>query len=469
MKKHIRITLILLLSAFVSQAQWQPDVRLTNDPSTSNTSYNNARCIASSGNFVHAVWYDGRDGNTEIYYKRSTDGGITWGADTRLTNGLGPSEYPTVSVADSIVHVVWRDNRNGNFEIYYKRSTDAGLTWGTDTRLTNNTSVQWYPSMFSSKSDVCLVWQDARDLNDEIYFKSSSDGGLTWGADTRLTNNTSYAQYPSVAISTSNVHLAWFDDRDGNQEIYYKRSADGGASWGADTRLTNSVGNSWYPTLAVNGTVVHMVWYDDRNGNDEIYYKRSTDGGLSWGADVRLTNNTFSSSQPSISVSGSMVHLVWVDWLDGNRELYYKNSTDGGLTWGATTRLTNNTAASWYPSVAVSGSVVHVLWYDNRDGNEEIYYKRNPTANTVGIKDMLSEALPFNVFPNPASTEINVRGSGNIDELSITDILGKQIYSANLINPTTELLISTSDFPVGIYFIQTKIGNSISVQKLIKL
>ncbi len=469
MKKNLSNTLILLLSAIVSQAQWQPDVRLTNDPSTSNTSYNNTRCIASSGSIVHAVWYDGRDGNTEIYYKRSTDGGISWGADIRLTNFIAPSEYPTVSVSDSVVHVVWRDNRHGNMELYYKRSIDAGVTWSADIRLTNNSAVQWYPSLFSSKLDVCIVWQDARDLNDEIYCKRSADGGVTWGADTRLTNNTFDSQYPSIAISSSEVHVVWFENRDGNQEIYYKKSTDGGINWGADTRLTNNAGDSWYPTLSVNGSVVHVVWYDSRDGNDEIYYKRSTDGGLNWGPDVRLTNNTFNSFGPSISVSGSIVHIVWVDWLDGNREIYYKNSIDGGVTWGSNTRLTNNTAVSWYPSICVSGSVVHVMWYDNRDGNDEIYYKRNPTANTVGIAGFGSEGMPFTIFPNPANTEINVRSFGNINELSIIDIYGKKMYDRNVLNLTDALQIPIIDFPVGIYFIQVKSGNIINVQRFIKL
>jgi len=53
-------------------------VRLTNDPGQSSTSENNAWCVVSNGDFVHVAWFDDRDGNSEIYYKRSTNGGITW-------------------------------------------------------------------------------------------------------------------------------------------------------------------------------------------------------------------------------------------------------------------------------------------------------------------------------------------------------------------------------------------------------
>ncbi|MEO7292521.1 MAG: T9SS type A sorting domain-containing protein [Ginsengibacter sp.] len=114
--------LILLLVTAVSHGQWQPDVRLTSDTANSYTSVNNAWAIATSGNVVHVLWYDFRDGNYEIYYKRSTDAGISWGADTRLTNASGDSQFPSVSVSGSVVHVVWYDNRDGNNEIYYKRN-----------------------------------------------------------------------------------------------------------------------------------------------------------------------------------------------------------------------------------------------------------------------------------------------------------------------------------------------------------
>jgi hypothetical protein len=137
MNKLIAILFIAHSSLLI--AQWQPDVRLTNDPAISYTSPN-ARCIAAYGDNVHIVWYDSRDVDPEIYYKRSSDSGISWGADTRLTNSSGSSQYPSLSVSGSRLHLVWFDSRNGNDEIYYKRSTDGGLSWGADIRLTSNSA-----------------------------------------------------------------------------------------------------------------------------------------------------------------------------------------------------------------------------------------------------------------------------------------------------------------------------------------
>ena len=477
MKTILFTILVCILSIQISQAQWQPDVRLTIDPALSVTSFNNAWCVAANGNVVHVVWEDERDGNEEIYYKRSTDGGISWGADTRLTNNSDWSTSPSVSVSGSVVHVVFYDWRDGNAEIYYKRSTDGGISWEADTRLTNASDYSEYPSVSVSGSVVHVVWADNRDGNLEIYYKHSTDGGSSWETDTRLTSNSAVSKYSSVSVFGSVVHVVWNDYRDVNAEIYYKRSTDGGVSWGEDTRLTNASDVSANPSVAVSGSIVHVVWNDNRDGNSEIYYKRSTDSGENWGADTRLTNNDNMSRYSSISVSGSVVHVVWVDNRDGNDEIYYKRSTDGGSNWGTDTQLTSNSGNSGISSVSVSGSVVHVVWCDNRDGNGEIYYKRDPTGNITGIENIGSEIpdeyLLFQNYPNPfnPSTKIyySIPQSGLVS-LKIYDVLGKE--AATLVNEeksagSYEVNFDASRLSSGVYFYKLKAGSYTETKKMV--
>ncbi len=463
-------------------AQFQQDIRLTNDPFPSSTSYNNAKCIAVSGSVVHVVWHDARNtvNNYEIYYKRSTDGGLNWGADTRLTNtNNSSSELVSVSVSGSAVHLVWLDYRDGNAEIYYKRSTDNGLSWDADLRLTNNTFDSQSPSLSVSGQVLHTVWYDNRDGNYEIYYKRSTDGGTSWGADTRLTNNTGQSWYPAVSVSGSSVHVVWYDGRDGNDEIYYKRSTDGGVSWGADTRLTNNTSLSQRPSVAATGTDVHVLWTDFRDGSDaEIYYKRSGDGGANWGTDTRLTNTVGISYNPSAAVSGSALHLVWYDNRDGNQEIYYKRSTDNGLSWGADTRLTINIPGiSYLPSVAVSGSAVHVVWADDRNSNFEIYYKRDSTGNPVGIININSEipghfSLSQN-YPNPFNPATNIQFSipnaGNV-KLALYDITGKEVFTlvdGNFSAGTYTVGLDASKLASGVYLYRLESGNFSGIRRLV--
>jgi len=100
-----------------------------------------------------------------------------------------------------------------------------------------------------------------------------------------------------------------------------------------------------------------------------------------WQPDFRLTNDTFYSSAAygrSIVAYGDFVHVVFYDNHEGNSGgIYYKRSTDGGIIWENDTQL-SLTFFSGLPSVAVSGQFVHVVWYsNNNNGNRVIYYRRS--------------------------------------------------------------------------------------------
>jgi hypothetical protein len=465
-------TFLVMLIAMRASGQWLPDVRLTNDPAISYVSFNNAWCVASSGSLVHVVWFDARDGNNEIYYKRSTNAGLNWESDMRFTYNAFNSQLPAVAASGSVVYVVWVDNRNGNWEIFYKHSTDAGLNWSSDFRLTSDSAVSWAPSLAVSGSVVHVVWYDARNGNNEIYYKRSSNAGTNWSADTRLTNNTASSSLPSVSVSGSRVLVVWCDDRDGNNEIYCKSSTDAGVTWTAETRLTNNSFDSIYPSVSISGMFANVVWEDNRDGNLEIYNKNSQDAGLSWGADMRLTNNNAQSQNPSVVVSVAApviaVHVVWFDSRISNNEIYYKNSIDGGNTWSADIRLTNSSGDPYSASVAASGSAVHVVWNDSRDGNYEIYYKGNPTGNIVGVQNISTEipssySLSQN-YPNPFNPSTTIKFSivssphglgGDLVLLKVFDILGNEV--ATLVNEklnagTYSVNWDASVYPSGVYY-----------------
>ncbi|MEW6607257.1 MAG: sialidase family protein [bacterium] len=331
-----------------------------------------------------------------------------WGPDVRLTNNLAYSEFPAITSDANGIHIVWRDTRDGNHEIYYKRSQDGGNTWGPDVRLTNNSAVSGEPTITSDANGIHIVWYDYRDGNWEIYYKRSQDGGNTWESDVRLTDNLAYSFYPAITSNANGIHIVWVDYRDGNYEIYYKRSQDGGNTWGPDVRLTNALAVSGVPAITSDANGIHIVWVDERDGNYEIYYKRSQDGGNTWGPDVRLTNALNTSRAPAITSDANGIHIVWYDDRDGNWEIYYKRSQDGGNTWGLDVRLTNNSAVSGEPAITSDANGIHIVWDDNRDGNMEIYYKRgtfSPPPPSFTINIILNQGT----FTTGETVKIDVR------------------------------------------------------------
>ncbi len=436
---YTALTIVFHLFVSVSYSQWQPDVRLTNDPAQSFTSED--RCVAGSGNFVHVVWQEYRDGDAEVYYKRSTNKGGSWSSDTRLSATPQFSGAPSIAVYQSTVHVVWQDQRTGGtLEIYYLRSTDNGITWDPEIRLTNDPQSSYYPSVSVSGTLVYVLWEDNRDGNYEIYFKRSTNSGTNWSGDLRLTSNSAASNFVSVASSGFNVYCSWQDARDGATEIFYKNSTDAGMTWPADSRLTNDPAASLGPNITVTGVNVNVFWSDQRDGNREIYFKNSTNSGTVWGGDVRLTNATDNSLNPCAFAYGPLTAVIWSDMRTGYYKIYYKASTDGGSNWSADLLLTQPGlfGSTVNASIGVGDSAAHIVWYDNKDGNPEIYYKRNIFSLPVGITYNSENPAEFSLsqnYPNPFNPNSNIEfriADFGFVSLAVYDIMGKE--AAVLVN-----------------------------------
>lgn len=384
------LNLVLISSV---KSQWQPELRLTNDTLYSAASENNAWSVAASGDTVHVVWTSAVYISTfsEIYYKRSTDGGLTWEANILIANQNSPGPA-AVSVSGKEVHIIWTQTPSSqHYDIYYRRSTDGGGSWLPPVSIfTGGESL--YQSISSSGNVVIVSWSEEQANNSsEIYMRNSTTGGNSWGSATRLTNVNSIKTYPSASISGQTVNIVWQDDRDANineSEIFLKRSTTGGNSWGPDIRLTNAPGYSWHPSIASVGSTVHVVWEDRRNGlqSHDIYYKRSSDNGVNWSNDIRISSTT-AAQYPSVSAEGGNVHIIWQDSPFFDNDIYHRYSVNDGVSWGNTLSLTFNAEDQKGPSVSVSGSVVHTVWTDYRhrgsNNNAEIYYRRNPFGSAI--------------------------------------------------------------------------------------
>ena len=119
--------------------------------------------------------------------------------------------------------------------------------------------------------------------------------------------------------------------------------------WLPEQRLTNSngssVGNSnnskW---ITVSDNFVHVVWTDDRNGRPAVFYKRSSDHGATWSADIKINNTDSTANYPAITSSGQFVHIVWSDSRSDTSNIYYINSSNSGTSWGPNTLLSPNKA-----------------------------------------------------------------------------------------------------------------------------
>jgi hypothetical protein len=212
-----------------------------------------------------------------------------------------------------------------------------------------------------------------------------------------LSNNMGDSVYPQTESSGDNVYLVWQDNTYGNNrlnyEILFMASLDGGKTFGDVIILSNNSGFSDHPQIAVNGTNVYVIWADNTNLNRDIYLISSLDGGKTFGDVINLSNNTADSHNQEISVSGDNVYVTWLDSqkdLQGNSNMSFISSLDGGKTFGDVITLSNDAIKSSYPKISSFEDDVYISWNVDSEGHlldKEDINNMDITENTTGNDD----------------------------------------------------------------------------------
>jgi hypothetical protein len=233
---------------------------------------------------------------------------------------------------------VWTDGTPGSIEIFYKRSTDGGIKWSKPARLTWKKHSPKYLSIASDKGNgVHLVWLEYVNFAYEVFYKCSSDGGITWSGPKRLTWNYIYDYDPQIPTNAGNgIHIVWarydyYKFGDGTTDILYKSTSDYGATWSTTkilTRIQRRLYEGEIPywryydcqSIATDfEDGVHVVWNEDLNS--DIFYKFSSDFGDTWSENTELTWTSYGANNPFIAADKEGgIHVVWI-----NKGIYYKN------------------------------------------------------------------------------------------------------------------------------------------------
>lgn len=382
--------------------------------------------IGSEG-IAAAVWSDTREGKSNIYLAKSHDGGRTFGPNVRVNDVPGTAGLFGATVAldrQNLAHVAWFDNRDGDYDIYYAGESDQGDGFMPAIRINDDKdnpvetdafgngepaasagpAFQTLPSLAVDQNGMIYVaWQDYRRNQADIYFAKSTDGGKTFGANIRVNDDIGRAGqlYPSLAVDPrGTLYLAWHDFRKGNQDIYFSRSTDGGQSFGRNIRVNDDPGTDgqFNPSLAVDAEgTVYLAWHDLREGQADIYFSASRDGGTTFSPNRRLNDDRGEAYQfhPSLGIgSKGTVAVAWEDYRHGHADIYLTYSHDGGDTFSPNVQVNNDRwpADHLHAALAIGEhNELTVVWEDQRDDGQDGSHGCQP----VRCSDVYASSLPY--------------------------------------------------------------------------
>ncbi len=105
---------------------------------------------------------------------------------------------------------------------------------------------------------------------------------------------------PSV-VSGDNIYIAWWTNNteNGNEEVMFRASNDGGQTFSDKINLSNTTdADSWRVEIAGEGADVIVSWWETNQTSDIPVARISTDAGETFGPMLRLaTNGTISGTE----------------------------------------------------------------------------------------------------------------------------------------------------------------------------
>jgi hypothetical protein len=273
----------------------------------------------------------------DIYYQRSADYGDNWGYGRWVTDNSTDTLHPDVAVRGDYVHICFQDNWPGNYDIMYKRINGAGTgSIDQNRRLTYSSTYSVYPKIAVSLSGITvnIAYEDWESTAYQLYFKHIYDYGAGSHQTNRLTSGSYWNGMPDIAFSTAAapdddycyiVYQAYWP---GNREIMYKRLT----SWGQPgfttytARLSYSDTDSYNNSIAFDGAYnnIHIAFFDNWPGNNDIMYRNLDDFGGDGFTSMRVSWGSGDSIDPAVADSGRWAHIVWSDDTSGNYEIYWK-------------------------------------------------------------------------------------------------------------------------------------------------
>ncbi|HKW87592.1 MAG TPA: PKD domain-containing protein [Candidatus Acidoferrales bacterium] len=306
-------------------------VNVSNDPADSA----NPQITSDSAGSLYVVW-DSDSGNLGILFSRSTDGGATFSAPLQLSTNTQGSITPEFAVdTNGDVSVVWEDDNNGTSDISFCVSADHGATFSAPKSLSLNVANSVSPQIaIDSTGNFDTTWENDSSGSFNIYFSRSADKGATFSAPKNVSNGTGTAGSPQIATDAGgNINLVWSDNIPpaANSDIYFTRSKDGGATFSSPQNLSNNTGMSGNPWLTIDaGGNINVAWEDNTPGNQDIFYSRSTDSGATFSSPLNISNDSGMSIATQIAADKlGNINVTWQDATPGPSQIFFSSFASG--------------------------------------------------------------------------------------------------------------------------------------------
>lgn len=385
---------------------------------------------------------------------RTTDGGQSWSA-VQGNGFAGPAGFNNwVHMFDANVGISFGDpNTDASgaaayFEVL--RTTDGGLTWtrvpsaNLPAPIANANEGGLVRSYFALQgSNTIWATTSRQQPVGACRILKSTDRGLTWTAyNTPLLSQINRIAFKDplngIAFNTAAAAVTTTPPSPGTINVI--QTSDGGVTWTPITPTNNAVGSFYsYDIDAMPATATTPGFYIS-TGNSRVP-----------NAPAPTPNSALGSSTSSDGIN----------WKDIDNGITYVNAGDGKTYRRVYTCMdVLNSTAGYLGGLLETGTGAGGI------------YKLN-AATPLPVRASLTDKVLLNAYPNPSTGMFQLQlanGLKSVTALTVTDALGRQVYSRQLtpssVSSEAVSLDLTKEKP-GVYVVELRNEAGVSQQKLV--
>jgi hypothetical protein len=295
----------------------------------------------------------------------SSDGGQTWAPEKPICtcSGVAGQWDPVLATTSSgSVYGTWMNSNT----IVFSKSTDHGTTWSTPLKVSGKSWAD-KPWMATSANgnDVYVAYES----RSQLFLTASHNAGTSFSTPIAVNSDSSVYRYPNGFVVLPNGTAVMSDSKysggsvktAGPVEIEVWRTTNGGTSWTkvtVDNTVFTGVNfeTSSTTTIAADASGTLVVEYSGattQGANNRVFTRRSTDGGSTWSARTEVGTAAANGSFPAIAARATGdFRITYMDNSSGAWNVWYRASTDGGVTWSAPLRISDATSGASYKSAS---------------------------------------------------------------------------------------------------------------------
>jgi hypothetical protein len=201
------------------------------------------------------------------------DGTRLWGSPVTVASTIAQASNVIWAGGVGAI-VVWKDARNGNWDIFAQRVDAQGaVQWGVNGAPVSLAAGDQHAPMIvtDGASGAIVAWEDYRAGSADVYAQRvNSFGTAQWPVSGSVVSTAVDAQTGPrvVADGAGGAVVTWLDHRSGTRnDVYAQRLAgSGGALWTINGfAVSTAAGDKAAPAIAPSGSLSAIVaWADDR-------------------------------------------------------------------------------------------------------------------------------------------------------------------------------------------------------------